>query len=141
FTVEKLLIFQEDGAAGGIRTPDPNVRSVVLYPTELRPRILRGRDLTTSLFSYKLEPACEQHFAAAHHPVGPEAPQRQNQGADPRRHASGQVRRNRRHGWHLLQSKTESDEHATQQIKEIPCAARSRVVRHSSTKQTVVAGY
>src|SRR3569833_497748 len=35
---EKVLNFQEFGAAGGIRTPDPNVRSVVLYPTELRPR-------------------------------------------------------------------------------------------------------
>ena len=26
------------GAAGGIRTPDPQVRSLMLYPTELRPR-------------------------------------------------------------------------------------------------------
>jgi hypothetical protein len=34
----EIVIFQQDGAAGGIRTPDPNVRSVVLYPTELRPR-------------------------------------------------------------------------------------------------------
>src|SRR5882757_3584480 len=34
----KYSIFQGVGAAGGIRTPDPNVRSVVLYPTELRPR-------------------------------------------------------------------------------------------------------
>ena len=33
------------GAAGGIRTPDPQVRSLMLYPTELRPRA-GGTDLT-----------------------------------------------------------------------------------------------
>ena len=136
-----MLIFQEIGAAGGIRTPDPNVRSVVLYPTELRPRILRGRDLTTSLFSYKLEPPGKQHLAAAHQPVGPEPPERQNQSADPRGHTPGQVRRNRRHGRHLLQRKAEGNENPTQEIQEIPCAARSWLVRHSSMKQAVVRRY
>jgi hypothetical protein len=32
------LYFVAVGAAGGIRTPDPQVRSLMLYPTELRPR-------------------------------------------------------------------------------------------------------
>ena len=29
---------RDTGAAGGIRTPDPQVRSLMLYPTELRAR-------------------------------------------------------------------------------------------------------
>ena len=89
----KVLKFQRDGAAGGIRTPDPNVRSVVLYPTELRPRTERiepktmraipgrnfgGRDLTTTILAHKksatgrirLEPPGEQHLAAADEAIG-----------------------------------------------------------------------
>ena len=30
-----MSVIRENGAAGGIRTPDPSVRSRVLYPTEL----------------------------------------------------------------------------------------------------------
>ena len=42
---EKLLIFQKIGAPGEIRTPDPLVRSQVLYPTELQARISDSSNL------------------------------------------------------------------------------------------------
>src|SRR5580704_8378721 len=35
------------GALGGIRTPDPQIRSLMLYPAELRAR--RGRRIVASL--------------------------------------------------------------------------------------------
>ena len=34
-------LLDENGAVEGIRTPDPQIRSLVLYPAELRPRIRR----------------------------------------------------------------------------------------------------
>jgi hypothetical protein len=35
---------EENGAAGEIRTPDPLVRSQVLYPTELQPQAAKCSD-------------------------------------------------------------------------------------------------
>ena len=48
-------LFQENGAPGGIRTPDHPLRRRMLYPTELRARIQeekwreigRGREIRT----------------------------------------------------------------------------------------------
>lgn len=42
FELARLLSVNKDGAPGESRTPDPLVRSQVLYPTELRAHIISG---------------------------------------------------------------------------------------------------
>jgi hypothetical protein len=119
----------------GFEPPTPTF--VALYSIQLSygralPRNFGGRDLTTSDFSHKLEPPCEEQLAAADQAVRTEAADREDQSPDPRRHAPGEVWRNRRHRRHPVQGKAEGDENATQEIKEIPCATRRRILSHSS---------
>ena len=41
-----MILKVKNGALGGIRTPDPLVRSQVLYPTELPAQVLKSGDFT-----------------------------------------------------------------------------------------------
>ena len=40
--LEPILTRERNGAPGAIRTPDPQIRSLVLYPAELRVRLPCG---------------------------------------------------------------------------------------------------
>jgi hypothetical protein len=50
------------GALGGIRTPDPQIRSLVLYPAELRAHEAFGRENSNSNQArhHRKVPSCHQ---------------------------------------------------------------------------------